>query len=79
MLRLNVRETGLSQPDRLLLGVLLPLVWCTAAVWISGRLFSVPDLRSALGALGVYAFLLLPLLPVWREEWRRLRSAGGRI
>lgn len=79
VLRLNVRETGLSQPDRLLLGVLLPLVWCTAAVWISGRLFAAPDLPSALGAVGVYALLLLPLLPVWREEWLRLRDAGARI
>jgi O-antigen/teichoic acid export membrane protein len=79
VLRLNVRETGLSQPNRLLLGVLLPLVWCTAAVWIGGRLFSAPDLRSALGALGVYALLLLPLLSVWREEWLRLRGASARI
>jgi O-antigen/teichoic acid export membrane protein len=79
VLRLNVRESGLPQPDRLLFGVLLPLVWCTAAVWIGGWVFSAPDLRSAISALGVYTLLLLPLLPVWREEWLRLRSAGARI
>jgi O-antigen/teichoic acid export membrane protein len=78
VLRLNVREAGLSNPDRLLLAVLLPLVWCTVAVWISGRLFSGFDPVSTAQALSVYLLLLLPLLPVWRDQWRQLRNGARR-
>jgi O-antigen/teichoic acid export membrane protein len=77
VLRLNVREAGLSRPDRLLVTVLLPLVWCTGSVWISGRLFSGLDPASTAQATAVYLLLLFPLFPVWRDEWRRLRTAAG--
>jgi O-antigen/teichoic acid export membrane protein len=77
VLRLNVQEAGISNPERLLLAVLLPLVWCTAAVWISGRFFSGLDPRSAAQALGVYLLLLLPLLQLWRVQWREPGAERG--
>jgi O-antigen/teichoic acid export membrane protein len=77
VLRLNIRQAGLSHPDRLLLGVLLPLIWCTLAVWVSGRLFPGLDPLSTAQGLCVYLLLLLPLLPVWRDQWRQLRSDRG--
>jgi O-antigen/teichoic acid export membrane protein len=76
-LRLNVREAGLPRPDRLLLTLLLPLVWCTVSVWISGRLFTGLDPASSAQAVVVYLLLLFPLFPVWLDEWRRLRTAAG--
>lgn len=74
VLRLNVRETGVSNAERLVATILLPLVWCAVAVGLSGFLFPRVDYGSAAAALGVYLAFLLPLLPLWRDEWRRLRA-----
>ena len=72
VLRLDVHEAGMPHPGRFVAGALLPVVWCTAAVVLTGW---VPrhDLRSTAGALALYALLLLPLAPTWPAEWRRLR------
>ena len=74
VLRLNVREAGIIQAERFVGRTLLPLVWCTAAVSISGLLFPHTDPTSAALSFGVYLLFLLPLVPAWQEEWRRLRS-----
>jgi O-antigen/teichoic acid export membrane protein len=74
VLRLNVREAGLANPERFALLALLPLAWCTAAVAGAGALFPGADAGCAARAIGVYLFLLLPLAPAWRGEWRRLRN-----
>jgi hypothetical protein len=31
------------------------------------------DVRSTAAALALYALLLVPLSPAWRDDWRRLR------
>jgi O-antigen ligase len=72
VLRLDVREAGFARPGRFVAMALLPVVWCTAAVAVAGRLPG-HDARSTAAALALYALLLLPLSPTWRTEWRRLR------
>jgi len=72
VLRLDVREAGFARPGRFVAMALLPVVWCTAAVAVAGRLPG-HDARSTTAALALYALLLLPLSPTWRTEWRRLR------
>lgn len=74
ILRLNVRESGLAGADRLIAAMLLPLVWCTAAVVISGAIFPRTDLGSMAGSLVLYLLLLLPLLPLLRKELARLQG-----
>jgi O-antigen/teichoic acid export membrane protein len=74
VLRLNVRESGLPNPERFVVMALLPLTWCTAAVAAVGRLFPGTDASSTALALGMYLLLLLPLAPAWRGEWRRVRN-----
>jgi hypothetical protein len=74
VLRLNVREAGLSNPERFVVIALLPLTWCTAGVAAVGRLFPGTDASSTALALGIYLLLLLPLAPAWRVEWRRVRN-----
>jgi O-antigen/teichoic acid export membrane protein len=74
VLRLNAREAGLAAPERFVLITLLPLTWCTAAVAVAGRLFPGSDAGSTASGLGVYLLLLLPLVPAWRGEWRRVRN-----
>lgn len=74
VLRLNVREAGLVDPERFVVLALLPLTWCTAAVVIVGSLFPGTDPTSTIFALGGYLLLLLPLAPGWRGEWRRVRN-----
>jgi O-antigen/teichoic acid export membrane protein len=74
VLRLNVREAGITNAERFVWRTLVPLIWCTAAVAIAGLLFPRTDPASAALSLAVYLVLLLPLVPAWREEWRRLRD-----
>jgi O-antigen/teichoic acid export membrane protein len=73
VLRLNVQEAGVPRVERFVAAILLPLVWCTVAVSITGALFPAADSLSAVLALGVYLLLLLPLASRWKEEWRRLQ------
>jgi O-antigen/teichoic acid export membrane protein len=73
VLRLNVREAGIPHSGRFVWRTLVPLIWCTGAVVLSGFLFPRSDAPSAALSFLVYLLLLLPLVPAWREEWRRLR------
>ena len=72
VLRLIVRETGATDVDRFVGMTLLPIVWCAAAVAVVGRLLPGSDIGSVAMALALYCLLLLPLVPAWRTEWRRL-------
>jgi O-antigen/teichoic acid export membrane protein len=74
VLRLNVREAGLPDADRFVLRTLLPLAWCAMSVAVSSAIFPGTDLESAGLTLLLYLALLTVLLPIWREEWRRLRG-----
>jgi O-antigen/teichoic acid export membrane protein len=74
VLRLNVREAGLPNAERFVLRTLLPLVWCALSVCLSTAIFPGTDLESAGLTLVLYLVLLGLLLPIWREEWRRLRQ-----
>jgi O-antigen/teichoic acid export membrane protein len=74
VLRLNVREAGIVHAERFVWRTLVPLIWCTAAVAIAGLLFPRTDPASAALSLAAYMVMLLPLVPAWREEWRRLTS-----
>jgi O-antigen/teichoic acid export membrane protein len=78
VLRLNIREIGLPQAERLVATLLLPLVWCTAAVALSTTVFAGLQPDSALKGLGLYLLLLIPLAPHWLEEWSRFRVPSGR-
>lgn len=71
VLRLNARLSGMLQPERLALRALRPLVWCAAAVTVAGHAGAE---LGELAAIGIYAFLVIPLLPRCRSEWRRLRG-----
>jgi O-antigen/teichoic acid export membrane protein len=74
LLRVIVRETGIADAGRFVLIILLPLAWSAVAVIIVGHLFPGFDPHSAALGLVAYLLLLLPLVPGWRTEWRRLRS-----
>lgn len=74
VLRLNVREAGVPGAERFVAIILLPLIWCTAAVGIVGAVFPQLDLRSTVSAFAGYLLLLTPLIPRWRDEWRRLKG-----
>jgi O-antigen/teichoic acid export membrane protein len=74
VLRLIVREAGLRDAGRFVLRTLLPLAWCALSVALSGAVFPGTDFRSAGLMLLLYLALLSVLLPIWREEWRRLRG-----
>jgi O-antigen/teichoic acid export membrane protein len=74
VLRLIARESGIAHADRFVLTMLLPLVWCSAAVALTGRLLLDHSIASALVGLGLYLVFLLPLGPGWRTEWQRLRQ-----
>lgn len=74
VLRLSLREANLAHANRVVLATLWPLLWCTAAVWVIGALIPGTDVYSAALAMGFYFLSLLPLLPTWQTEWRRLRS-----
>jgi O-antigen/teichoic acid export membrane protein len=74
VLRLNVREAGLPGAERFVVAILLPLVWCTLSVGVVGLMISGLDLRATVIALAAYLLLLIPLVPGWRKEWRRLRA-----
>jgi O-antigen/teichoic acid export membrane protein len=77
VLRLNVREAGLPEAERLVARVLLPLIWCTMSVGLSGALFPGTDLEMAGSSLLLYLVLLTPLVPIWRNQWHRLQSEPG--
>jgi O-antigen/teichoic acid export membrane protein len=72
VLRLDVHEAGVAAPNRFVATALLPVVWCAAAVAAAGRVAG-HDVRSTAAALALYALLLVPLSPAWRDDWRRLR------
>ena len=76
LLRLNVRESGLPEANRVVGTLLWPLVWCTGAVWISSRMFAGVDSLSALQGLAIYLLLLVPLAAGWWAEWRRVGSGS---
>jgi O-antigen/teichoic acid export membrane protein len=73
VLRLNVREAGIPHSGRFVWRTLVPLIWCTGAVALCGFFFPRTDAPSAALSFLVYLLLLVPLIPAWREEWRRLR------
>ena len=72
VVRLNARLSGIVRPDRLAARALRPLVWCAAAAAIAGH--AAAALRADGAALAIYLFLVLPLAPLCRGEWRRLRG-----
>ncbi len=78
VLRLNAREGGITDAARFALTTLLPLVWCTVAVIAAVHLSPPLDLSSGAVAVGVYLVLLLPLLPSFRREWKRLSGEPAR-
>jgi O-antigen/teichoic acid export membrane protein len=71
-LRLNATLSGILQPDRLVVRALRPIVWCAVAVTVAGH--AATALREDAAAVVIYVFLVLPLLPRCRGEWRRLRG-----
>lgn len=71
VLRLNARVSGMLHPERLAGRALRPLVWCAAAVTVAGH---AGDELGVQAAIGIYALLVLPLLPRCLGEWRRLRG-----
>jgi O-antigen/teichoic acid export membrane protein len=72
VLRLTARLGGILQPERLAVRALRPLVWCAAAVTVAGH--AAVALREEAAAVGIYLFLVLPLLPRCLGEWRRLKG-----
>jgi O-antigen/teichoic acid export membrane protein len=72
VLRLNAILSGVRQPERLVVRALRPLVWCAVAVMVAGHAGAA--LREDAVAVGVYVFLMLPLVPRCRGEWRRLKG-----
>jgi hypothetical protein len=72
VLRLNATLSGILQPERLVVRALRPLVWSAVAVTVAGHTGAA--LREDAVAIGVYLFLMLPLVPRCRGEWRRLRG-----
>jgi O-antigen/teichoic acid export membrane protein len=76
VLRLNASEGGIADAGRFALSALAPLAWCAVAVLAATHL-SAPTGAAAAGA-GVYLVLLLPLVPLLRREWRRLRREAAR-
>ena len=74
VLRLIIRESGISHPDRFVLSTLLPLVWCAVAVAVAELFVTSHSVTATLLGFGVYLLLLFPLVGAWRTEWRRLQS-----
>lgn len=74
VLRLDAGEAGHPAPARFAAAALAPLVWCAAAVAVTGRLLPAHDTASATFSLVVYVLLMLPLARRWRDDWRRLRG-----
>ncbi|HEX5436125.1 MAG TPA: oligosaccharide flippase family protein [Gemmatimonadaceae bacterium] len=72
---LVMRTAGIDHPGRTLVRACIPLVWCLAAIWGLGRVLPGNDPASVAAALGVYALLLVPLLPVMRRAVRAAREA----
>jgi O-antigen/teichoic acid export membrane protein len=78
VLRLNAREGGVTEAGRFAVTALFPLVWCTVAVVAAAHLSPPTDIRTDAAALGIYLLLLLPLLPLFHREWRRLKREPAR-
>jgi O-antigen/teichoic acid export membrane protein len=78
VLRLIARESGAPDVNRFVLITLLPLIWCSGAVALAGRLAGDNTLSSVVTGLGVYVLLLMPLAGGWRTEWRRLHAEHPR-
>jgi O-antigen/teichoic acid export membrane protein len=74
VLRIIVRETGATDADRFVGLTILPLIWCAGAVALAGHISDDNRLPSIATGLLVYIALLLPLMPKWRTEWRRLHQ-----
>jgi hypothetical protein len=53
---------------------ILPLIWCAGAVALAGHISDDNRLPSIATGLLIYIALLLPLMPKWRTEWRRLHQ-----
>jgi hypothetical protein len=70
LLRVLVREAGLTGPGRFVAITLLPLAWCAAAVTGLGWLLPGFDPHSAALSLAAYLLLLLPLIPLRRLTLR---------
>ncbi|HEX6432941.1 MAG TPA: oligosaccharide flippase family protein [Gemmatimonadales bacterium] len=77
VLRLNVREAGIPAAEKLVARALLPLIWCTISVALSGALFPGTALEQAGSALLLYLALLTPLGPIWRNQRRRMQGETG--
>jgi O-antigen/teichoic acid export membrane protein len=72
VLRLNARLSGILQPVRLAIRALRPLVWCAVAASVAGH--AANAVRADAAAVVIYLFLVAPLLPRCRGEWRRLKG-----
>jgi O-antigen/teichoic acid export membrane protein len=72
VLRLNVREAGIPEPERFVAAILLPLAWCTTAVGLVGQVVPGLDAGSTAMALALSILLLAPLMPSWTKELRRI-------
>jgi O-antigen/teichoic acid export membrane protein len=79
VLRLNAREAGIPESGRFVVTILLPLAWCTAAVGLVGQVVPGLDARSTATAFVLYLFLLVPLIPGWQREWRRIAELTGNL
>ena len=77
MLALLASSAGFERPSRLALRAALPLAWCAGSVFLLSRWLPGTDGRSALLSLGVYALLMVPLLPGVVRELRVLGRAYG--
>ncbi len=73
VLRLDARQADLVRPGRFAAATLLPVVWCALAVALAGQV-AATDFQATAEALGLYAVLLLPLVPAWTADWRRVRA-----
>lgn len=67
-------EATLPRPGRAVLGIVVPSLWCIAAVESIGRLVPTHDATGLLAALGLYALSLAPLAPALLRQLRALRD-----
>ena len=51
---------------------LRPIVWCAVAVVVAGH--AAAGLGEDAAAVVIYVLLMLPLVPRYRGEWRRLKG-----
>jgi len=72
VLRLNAKLSGILEPERLVARALRPIVWCAVAVVVAGH--AAAGLGEDAAAVVIYVLLMLPLVPRYRGEWRRLKG-----